>query len=73
LEGLDLTETSGRLWTYEMVLEEASKFTRRIDFQRGNRRAYEAAWRNDWLGRLGLISRQGEQTSSVPEDLRKAA
>ncbi|MCA9362844.1 hypothetical protein KC851_00810 [Candidatus Kaiserbacteria bacterium] len=36
-------------WTYEKTKGEASKYSRRGEFQKKNQSAYMSAWRNDWL------------------------
>jgi predicted GIY-YIG superfamily endonuclease len=36
-------------WTYDKCLEESKKYTRRVDFNRKSKGAYESAKRNSWI------------------------
>lgn len=39
-------------WTKENVFNESKKYTSRVDFQNGNRSAYDVAWKNKWLDEM---------------------
>lgn len=42
-------ESHLKKWTYETCKEEARKYTRRVDFQRGSSGAYRIAYKNEWI------------------------
>ena len=37
------------VWTYETCLEEAKKYKTKIEFRNNSRRAYDAAYRHNWM------------------------
>lgn len=51
---VELEKPRGYWHNYERCKEEASKYSRRVDFSRGCHSAYKVAWENDWLKDFGF-------------------